>query len=718
MPEGKHASRPKRLAGLGTAVALAAAFLVLSFSHTLSSFLVGFGGHKVLESVIAEPIWGTVLGRDLAYFILVQTLLHALFALALFALACLTQYAWPGLERSRPKLVACWFILGALWVLVANAGHYPHSAVAAPFVGLAHAEIMGLSGLTVVNTVCTTLVATVMAAALRKKLRTRPMPRMAYVAGALALVTVAGIALPALADRPVPPAGSTRPDITRTDITQPNIILIGVDSLRPDVVTSADASRIVPAISGFTKQAVVFSDVMTPLARTFPSWVSILTGRHPHTTGAVVNLVSRDHVRTGRTLPDLLREAGYRTVYAIDEVRFANIDGSYGFDKVIAPPMGATDFMLGIINDAPLSNLLINTPVGRVLFPHAHANRAAAVTYDPDTFIDSIERELPPERPLFLAVHFTLPHWPFIWADAPLPPDGDSPSPPELYEATVRRVDQQVAALQSLLSEKGLLDHAIVVLLSDHGEALGEPGDSLLPAEHAEQFEDIHVTIWGHGTSVLSPYQYRTVLAIRSFGGAGGAHFQKPRSIGAPVSLEDLTPTLLDLMEIETHEHYDGRSLLPLVRAEQGAHEAFADRVRFTETEFNPPAMVAGQPVPTASELERTARHYEMDPATGRLSVRKHRLTDILRERQFAAIQGEALLAALPVDDGARYKYVFFEGRGALPTRLASSPDPALHPTAALLWERLHGRFPALAEAGIADTSPRAPRQSRSRDSN
>ena len=49
---------------------------------------------------------------------------------------------------------------------------------------------------------------------------------------------------------------------------------------------------------------------------------------------------------------------GYRAIYATDEVRFANFDRSFGFDEMITPPIGASDFVLGYVGDMPLVNLV------------------------------------------------------------------------------------------------------------------------------------------------------------------------------------------------------------------------------------------------------------------------------------------------------------------------------------------------------------------------
>jgi hypothetical protein len=117
----------------------------------------------------------------------------------------------------------------------------------------------------------------------------------------------------------------------------------------------------------------VLGDVTSPLARTFPAWMSTLTGRHPASTNARFNLMPRAKVEAGDTLADALREAGYSTIYSTDEVRFANIDESYGFERLVTPPIGASDFVLGTANDLPLPNLLSATPLGagsfRILLP-------------------------------------------------------------------------------------------------------------------------------------------------------------------------------------------------------------------------------------------------------------------------------------------------------------------------------------------------------------
>jgi len=122
--------------------------------------------------------------------------------------------------------------------------------------------------------------------------------------------------------------------------SQPNVIIVGVDSLRPDFLSFFGRDQATPFFDGFLQQSVVFSEALTPLARTFPSWISILTGKYPKQNGIRYNLASQTQLSLDDSLPAILKRHGYETMYATDETRFSNIDGTLGFDRIIAPPMG------------------------------------------------------------------------------------------------------------------------------------------------------------------------------------------------------------------------------------------------------------------------------------------------------------------------------------------------------------------------------------------
>lgn len=377
-------------------------------------------------------------------------------------------------------------------------------------------------------------------------------------------------------------------------------------------------------------------------------------------------MLPRDLIKTGETLPETLRRNGFSTAYAIDEVRFSNLDRTYGFDQMITPSIGASDFLLGTLNDTPLSNLVVNTALGQWLFPFSYGNRAAPITYEPDMFVKRIEKELRVDRkPMFLTVHLTLAHWPYYWATAPARKLEDVSSMQQLYVAALQRADEQFAGVMASLQRKGMLENAIVVVMSDHGEAIGKENDD--PYEDAGSMLEGLISA-GHGTSVLSPQQYRVVLGLRSFGNAVvPAELQR---IDSPVSLVDLAPTMLDLLHLPVAAtEYDGRSLVPLIGNDAATMQAFRDRVRFTESEFNPRGFQPGV-ILTQSFLDEIASFYRLDPDTDRILMREDRVESLLRRRQYAAIRGNSLVAAVPADDSSGFRFLAVERDGGVPVEL------------------------------------------------
>jgi hypothetical protein len=117
-----------------------------------------------------------------------------------------------------------------------------------------------------------------------------------------AMALTAGIALCTLLIGPAIQAKSTR-----ASVNEPNVIVIGIDSFRPEYLHSRD---IMPQMSTVLADAAVFPQVYTPLARTFPSWTSMLSGLHPVETGARINLMDPELVRRDTMMTCQLREAG------------------------------------------------------------------------------------------------------------------------------------------------------------------------------------------------------------------------------------------------------------------------------------------------------------------------------------------------------------------------------------------------------------------------
>lgn len=346
---------------------------------------------------------------------------------------------------------------------------------------------------------------------------------------------------------------------------KPDIIMIGIDSLRPDHIGSAGGTHdLTPAISAFRDSAIVFDNAFTTMGRTFVAYMSVLSGHYPTVHGARENLYPRNLVRTEQLLPQRLKSSGYSTIFGLDEVRFATIDKDFGFDEVISPPSGVVELLAGTLLDTAGTNLIQLIPGSHVVMPHVAANRALHDSYVPGTQVRKISssvRSIDPTRPLFLLAHFTMPHTPFArgrWPAEDLS-DDFADSPPQ-YRKALSIADTQVASLLHNLKSAGRLDDAIVVVFSDHGEGLGMAKDEwTLAGDPLRRFATARN--FGHGTIALEDSQSRIFLAAQRF--ENGRPAWRPREETHPASLVDLTPTMMEASRVAYDANdFDGVALV------------------------------------------------------------------------------------------------------------------------------------------------------------
>lgn len=440
--------------------------------------------------------------------------------------------------------------------------------------------------------------------------------------------------------------------------TQPNIILIGFDSLRPDFINAKNT----PTIAQFLQTATVFTEAYTPLARTFPAWVSILTGQYPKHHLARNNLVNNFAPGRLDTLAKRLQHAGYTTLYATDEKRFSNITQDYGFNQILGPKMGVNDFLLGSLSDLPLTNLLVNTRIGQLLLPYNYANRAAAITYSPKQFLHLIQFGLAQRdnKPVLLAIHFCVSHWPHTWANDH---QAETTSLPDKYRRSVEEVDAQFRDLLISLKHEGLLENSMVVLLSDHGTGLGLVGDRLTAkSTYLGDPDKLHWlrtfttsslsdasphldTSYGQGTDVLSTQQYHVLLAMRGFGIK-----TIPQQIKQRSSLIDIAPTLLDVLQLPSLANSDGMTLKPFLFSATTPPQS---RPLLLESGY---ALVElQQSTIDIHKVLKTGIHaYQINSRTGLLSFSAAMQKNALLDKQQAILLDDWLLAHYPKSTGRK----------------------------------------------------------------
>lgn len=606
----------------------------VSFFFEFSGFYMadfkGIANHLKIPSKVIPSV---------LFYVGIQLALHLLFAIGVWLEARLIgkalSYPWKKIE----KLALILWCLSICAVVLANQVFYPHSLFSALSENILSQGVAKF--LLDVLLVVLSVAFFISLVGLFRTVKTAHL-----IISSIVLMLLIGFAW-----------HYSPPNIVTLDASskeQPNIILIGIDALRPDFTGFFGYAKQSPHLDDFFNHATVFSESLTPIARTFPAWVSILLGKYPKQSGIRTDLQDQSHFDYHDALPMILREKGYETIFATDETRFSNIDERFGFDKVIVPTMGLNDFLLGTLNDFPLSNLLVNTSFGRRFFPDSYGNRPAFATYDPDSFLNLLKPVLskPRQKPVFLAVHFCLTHFPYIWDESPI-----KQKPLQNYQAAIHRVDQQFADYLTLLQKNKLLDHAIVIVLSDHGEAIELHGDRAtdpelyIPGKNNQQriipkfypasseSETVDESA-GHGTDVLGLTQYHNVLAVRLF----GVEQYEPHIVSGLVSLLDIKPTILDFLKIQLTDPA-GFSLRNAIVTNQSALPF--DQDFFTESDFSPEAIRTAHPEVRKAVFEGIA-YFQIDPKTARFTVRKSMEQMIISSKQYADFKGDWVLALYP----------------------------------------------------------------------
>ena len=417
----------------------------------------------------------------------------------------------------------------------------------------------------------------------------------------------------------------------------PNVIVLGVDAMRPsELAYFGGKNNVTPFVDSLLKHAKVYYPAYTPVARTYPAWVSILTGQYPVNNGARFNLTEDYKINKNDLISVALQEKGYHTVWALDERRFNSIDDYYGFDDEVGPKMGAADFAITKISDIPPVNVVLNTWVGRKIFPFLYNNRGNYVTYVPYLFNDEILEALGSDGPFFLAAHFCLPHYPFVNNLMPaVDLKGDSSGFPENYHnylSMLRLADKQVEDFFNKMAERGLLENTVVYLVSDHGE--GFPGVDA-EVRSGNPYASFKMDQFGHGTNVLSLPQYEVLISKIFF--KNGEVFGSGEKVERLSSLVDIGPDIARLLDMDFQS--DGVALDYKVE----------NRNVYIESSFSPTA-VSSSRINEVALLQQAMDAYVVDPK-GELRLAP-RLYDALNAgKQRALVSSSGVVVAIYPDE-------------------------------------------------------------------
>lgn len=577
---------------------------------------------KMLGDFLASP--AALL--DVGFFLISAIFLHAYFAL--IAAVLVFAVIKPGKEGDKTFVFPVFsFFFLLLVVLVWDSIFFPLTLSG-------FLKFSSLSSHTVAVTLSVMVVLGLILGAVRLFLAgSRLLPTLAVM-----ILIVTGLAF-------VNPLQKSSPLIQSAEAKEdrPNIIIIGIDALRPDHLgVNGYEVNLTPNIDKFLKESLYFEQAFTPIARTYTAWFSLLSGKAPKTTGIRYNLQEFEKGQlSGNELQTLLKREGYHTIYGMDERRFNNIDERYGFDRDVGPDIGAADFILFHASEWPLVALVSNTPMGEWLFPLIYGNRGVHGTYMPETFTKEVMEAVSeaPNKPLFLALHLTLPHWPYLYREFE-PLEGVSFDPNNQfhygYQMMLKEVDAQFANILDGLEHKGILDNSLIFMISDHGEGFMLESDALKAGNHEIEFP---TEAYGHGTNVLDEEQYRIVLGVQdrinNEIGEDGARSD------ALVSMLDIAPTITQYLDISDESlGFEGESLFDVA-----ACDGCAGRSVFMESSVATNAMYEDD-LDVARVMAEGIGFYTVD--SDGLAIIRDEVGQMLGMKQRAVIDKDHIVAHFP----------------------------------------------------------------------
>ena len=255
----------------------------------------------------------------------------------------------------------------------------------------------------------------------------------------LLICALAGFFIPsksaAMQARAKPQSGSTGPEV----------FLVTIDTLRADHVHCYGYNSIrTPALDGLAREGIRFTQAFTPSPITNTSHTSILTGLLPSSHGVTDFAVPL--AATHATLAELLKQSGYHTAAFIGAVILDS--------KTLAPGL---DRGFDFYDNFP-EHSQTKSRWGRV------ERRGVDVVQHAETWMSAH-----PAGPHFVWIHLYDPHDPY---EPPAP--FSQTYKDHLYDGEIAYADSALANFVAYLKKSGRYENALIVVVGDHGEGLGE----------------------------------------------------------------------------------------------------------------------------------------------------------------------------------------------------------------------------------------------------
>ncbi len=300
-----------------------------------------------------------------------------------------------------------------------------------------------------------------------------------------------------------------------------NLVLITLDTTRADRLGCYGYARAkTPTLDALAARGICFDHAITTVPVTLPSHTTIMTGMYPFRHG-VRNNGSYQVVQEHTTLAEMLKDAGYQTAAFVSAFV---LDKRFGLDQGFD------------VYDFEISEEGRREPISLENERNAKLVTTAAIRW--------LDRQREKDKPFFLWVHYYDPHSPYESPASFIAPEaGESPLS-VAYDNEIAFMDVHLKRLvEALENKKCSPDKTITLVVSDHGESLGEH------------------EVLEHGGFIYEPCMH--VAMILS---GGGVPDRPCRVSDRVVSTADIVPTLMSLFGLPLKTELDGLDLLTVSR--------------------------------------------------------------------------------------------------------------------------------------------------------
>ncbi len=299
----------------------------------------------------------------------------------------------------------------------------------------------------------------------------------------------------------------------------PNVILITLDTTRADRMGFLGSQRgLTPNLDALARQSVVFTRAYSQVPLTTASHATILTGTYPQ-----FHQVNDFGVPLGQDLPYapyIFRGNGYYTAAFVGSLILdPEARSAPGFDR------GFDTYDAGFHRRR----------LGEDRY-QAIERRGGEVVAHALAWLNAHQK-----GPFFVWVHLYDPHDPY---DPPEPYKSRYASSP--YDGEIAYTDSAVGELLTQLRSRGLYDSTLIAVMADHGEALGD-----------------------HGESTHGIFLYDETIRVPLLFKLPQGHFAGTR-IDSLAGLVDVLPTILAAAGIAIPREVQGESLLTVLETSPG----------------------------------------------------------------------------------------------------------------------------------------------------